>query len=256
MTLLLREPLYLLGSIFAVLFAANICGHRLAMATGINGDSELRLHIEGLRQGLFFLLGLLLGFTVAMVLPKFDQRRGLVSDEAHAIDTTWLRAETLPEPQRDRTFQLLREYAVVRRDFAHQKLADQQDLNRHIQQTKALQDQLWQQIVPVAVQNQTSITAAYMQALNEMIGVSEKRLTAFENRVPTEVWSIILLVAIFQSFITGYSLKRKIWLTLIGIPLVVAAVMALIADLDDPHSGNIRIEQSSMNRLINDISQR
>jgi hypothetical protein len=49
----------------------------------INGDSQHHEHITGLRDGLFILLGLLLGFTVAMVLPLFDQRSQLVADEAN-----------------------------------------------------------------------------------------------------------------------------------------------------------------------------
>ena len=42
-----------------------------------------------------------------------------------------------------------------------------------------------------------------------MIDVSEKRLAAFENRVPKTVWLIIFVVAIFQGFATGFSLKRS-----------------------------------------------
>jgi hypothetical protein len=34
-------------------------------------------------------------------------------------------------------------------------------------------------------------------------------------------------------------------------PLVVAVVIGLIADLDDPYTGLIRVEQNSMNRLAN-----
>jgi hypothetical protein len=67
-----------------------------------------------------------------------------------------------------------------------------------------------------------------------MIDVAEKRLAAFENRVPMTVWLIIFLVAVFQSFATGFSLKRWFWFSLVMTPLVVAAVMALLADLDSP----------------------
>ena len=87
-----------------------------------------------------------------------------------------------------------------------------------------------------------------------MIDIAEKRLSAFENRVPLTVWLVIFVVAAFQSFITGYSLKRRFWLSLVVTPLVVAVVMALIADLDSPHTGLIRIEQHSMDRLVDDVT--
>ncbi|HEX8812970.1 MAG TPA: phage integrase N-terminal SAM-like domain-containing protein [Terracidiphilus sp.] len=79
--------------------------------------------------------------------------------------------------------------------------------------------------------------ATYMQALTEMIDVAEKRLAAFESRVPKTVWLIIFIVAIFQSFATGFSLKRRFWFSLVMTPLVIAVVMALLADLDSPRTG-------------------
>jgi hypothetical protein len=53
----------------------------------------------------------------------------------------------------------------------------------------------------------------------------------------------------FQSFITGYSMKRKIWLSLTVTPVVIAILIALIADVDDPRSGLIRVQQKTMDRL-------
>ena len=135
-----------------------MAGYRLALSTRINEDSHHHEHITSLREGLFILLGLLLGFSVAMVLPRFDQRTQLEIDEANAIGTTMLGAEMLPEPQRGRALELLRAYLPVRLDFAKQSLLDQPALDRQIQRTRAIQQQLWQQIIadrdtqPVVVQ--------------------------------------------------------------------------------------------------------
>jgi hypothetical protein len=254
MIFLLDEPWLLCVGVCIVLIASSVLGYRVAVSTRINEDSHHHEHITGLRDGLFVLLGLLLGFTVAIVLPRFDERRQLVIDEANAIGTTALRAETLPEPQRGRTLELLREYVVVRRDFAGETLLDRTALDRETQRTKDLQGQLWQQIVAVTQQTQTAVVATYLQALNETIDVSEKRLAAFENRVPRTVWLIIFIVSIFQSFVTGFSLKRRLWLSLVMTPIVIAVVMALLADLDSPRTGLIRIGQNSMERLVHDMT--
>ena len=255
MSAILRQPLLLLLCIGVVLFLSTFVGYRLAIITGINEDSHRHEHIAGLREGLFVLLGLLLGFTVAMVLPRFDQRGDLEMEEADSISAAWLQAQVLPEPQRGKSLQLLREYVAVRRQFSGTTLGDRTALHANTERTVVLQQQLWQQFLEVEKQNQTAVVAAYERTLSEMIGVPEKRLAAFENRVPGEVWIIILVVAAFQSFITGYSMKRKVWLSLTVTPIVIAVVIALIADLDDPHSGVIRVEQNSMNRLANDSTQ-
>jgi hypothetical protein len=254
MRFLLNSPWLLFLAVGITLFLSALAGYRLAWSSQINEDGHHHEHITSLREGLFILLGLLLGFSVAMVLPRFDLRNQLAVDEASAIETTMLGAEILPEPQRGKVLELLREYVAVRIDFARQTLQDRPALERHTQRTKALQRQLWQQVVAVKQENETAFILAYFRPLTGMIEVAEKRLAAFENRVPITVWLIILLVAIFQSFATGYSLKRKFWFTLVMTPVVVAVVMALLVDLDSPNTGLIRVKQSSLERLAHDAS--
>jgi hypothetical protein len=251
---LLNNPWLVFATVCAALITSATVGHRVALATHVNEDSHYHEHITGLREGLFILLSLLLGFTVAMVLPRFDERTHLVVDESSAIVTTMLRAETLPEPQRSRTAELLREYVMVRRDFARQSLVNRLALDSETQRTKTLQRQLWEVMLIAIQQNPTVVVTTYLQSLNAMIDLAEKRLAEFENRVPTTLWLIIFLVAVFQSFTIGFSLKRRFWFSLVMTPMVIAIVMALVADLDSPHTGLIGIRQNSMERLIHDIT--
>jgi hypothetical protein len=254
MITLFREPWLLFICLVVLLSGAAAAGYRLAAATRVNDIGHLHEQITGLRDGLFVLEGLLLGFTIAMVLPRFDHRQDLVVDEADAIHTAILRAEVLPEPQRSKTLELLREYVAVRKDFANVGLISPAALARNTEKTTTLQDELWQLAAGVAQQNQSALMSAYMSSLNEMIGVSEQRLAYLEHRVPGEVWIIILLVGAFQSFVAGYNLKQKFWLSLVITPLVVALVVTAIVDLDSPRSGFIHIEQNSMERLSNSVA--
>jgi hypothetical protein len=60
-------------------------------------------------------------------------------------------------------------------------------------------------------------------------------------------------------FARGLTLERRFWLTLILAPITVAIVVALVADLDAPSSGMIRLDQRSMQRLkveLNDKASR
>jgi hypothetical protein len=68
------------------------------------------------------------------------------------------------------------------------------------------------------------------------------------------VWLIIFFVAVFQSFTLGFSLKRWFWFSIVMTAMVVAVVMALLVDLDSPHTGGIGIEQTSMERLAHDVA--
>jgi hypothetical protein len=81
MTFLLDEPWLVFITVCIALFSSSVLGYRLALSTRINEDSHHHEHITGLREGLFVLLGLLLGFSVAIVLPRFDERRHGLSGE-------------------------------------------------------------------------------------------------------------------------------------------------------------------------------
>jgi hypothetical protein len=254
MSFLFDEPWLLFLAVGILLFTSSAVGYGLALATRVNEISHHHEQITGLRDGLFVLLGLLLGFSIAMVLPRFDLREQLVVDEANAIRTTMLRAELLPEPERSKTLELLREYVLVRQDFGSVGSLNSSALSRTTQRTKSLQEELWQQIVAVTKEDQSAIISAYVQSLNDTISVAERRLAGFEHRVPKTVWVIIVIVGVVQSFVTGYHLKQKFWFALVITPLVVAVVMGLIADLDSPHTGFIHVEQNSMERVVNDLT--
>ena len=73
-TMFLDHPLYLSLALFVLLTATVEAGFRLAVLTSPNIDEERREQIAASRDALGILLSLLLGFTLAMALPRFDGR--------------------------------------------------------------------------------------------------------------------------------------------------------------------------------------
>ena len=78
-------------SLVALSAAAEI-GHRLGL--GVAGEANV-LTLEAAMLGL---LALMLSFTFAMAVTRFDARRDAVLKEANAIGTAALRARLLPPP--------------------------------------------------------------------------------------------------------------------------------------------------------------
>src|SRR5215203_5848489 len=72
---------------------------------------------------IFGLLGLLIAFTFSGAAARFDERRGMIVEEANGIGTAWLRLDLLPSaaqvPLRDR----FRQYLDARLS-AFQKIPD------------------------------------------------------------------------------------------------------------------------------------
>jgi len=206
-----------------------------------------------IRDGLLVLVSLLLGFTLNIATSRLVERRSLLVEEAVSIGTTYLRSATLPQPFRDHSRQLLREYVDTRLELDN-VVSDASQNNGALNRTKHLQENLWLDAATVAQNDRSAIAAVYIGSLNETIDLHEKRVAAFENRVPQPVWLLIISVSLIAAFTRGSTLTTRFWLTLILLPITIALVIALIADLDAPSRGLIRLNQRALQRLKAEIN--
>jgi hypothetical protein len=138
-----------------------------------------------IRDGLFVLISLLLGFTLAMSAPRYTARRSLLIEEASAIGTTYRRAATLPQPYRDKAWQLLRQYVDARLDLGNAGLDHDQEIEASIP-AKRIQKKLWQDAAESA-KDDAAITGPYINSLNEIINLQQKRTAAQEDRIPLPI---------------------------------------------------------------------
>jgi hypothetical protein len=90
--------------------AATHLGFRLGSRHRAGADEATKAYFNALQGSLLGLLALLLGFTFAMAVSRFDLRKELVLREANVIETTYFRARLLAEPHRRELVGLLRAY--------------------------------------------------------------------------------------------------------------------------------------------------
>jgi hypothetical protein len=227
-------------------------GFRLARLTGANVDDERREQIAASRDALGILLSLMLAFTLAMALPRFDLRKQLVMEEANAIGTTNLRAGMLPEPQRSQVRALLQEYARARYAYTDTSPASP---SLHRQFSAATRCRLRFGKKPKKSRGKTRRQSRpmFVASLSETIDLSEKRLSALENRIPLTIWWMLALIAVLTSLTFGCGQRRRFWLIAIISLLMIAIVMGLVAGLDSPRSGFLRVNLGSLERLEQDL---
>jgi hypothetical protein len=241
------------GFLLAILLSISIeIGYRVALRSHIAENPDREEQVVAIRDGLFVLVSLLLGFTLALAAPRFAERRSLLVDEAVSIGTTYLRAGTLPQPYHDHSQQLLRQYIEARIDLDNAGL-DATRITAASNLSKRIHHQLWADVLAVSQTDRTAITAAYVNSLNETFDLHEKRVAALENRIPYSIWMLIIFVSLITVFARGLTLTRRFWLTLVLIPLTIAIVVALTDDLDTPSAGLIRLDQRAMQRLASDL---
>jgi hypothetical protein len=84
---------------------------------GVVAGRRLRSHADTLREpfgvlqaALLGLVALILAFGLTLAVGRYDARRTAVVETANAIDTTYLRAQTLQEPIRTRSLEQLERY--------------------------------------------------------------------------------------------------------------------------------------------------
>jgi len=198
------------------------------------------------------LLAFLLAFTFGMAASRYDTRKQLVLQEANSIGTTYLRAEMLPEPQRSEIRNLLREYAAQRVGGVTTLMTPEA-----MARSGALHDRLWAQAVAVGAQSPNSIIVGlFVQSLNETIDLDETRVTAGRNQIPDTIWLALYVVTILTMMAMGYQFGltgEHSWPVTIMLVLVFTAVLLLIADLDRPQAGWLKVSQQAMIDLIDKI---
>jgi hypothetical protein len=249
MQLLLDHP-WLLGILTAVFLGLVIeAGRYTADRTKIQEDPHRKDQMTALRDGLFVLVSLLVGFTLALAAARYSERRSLLVEEANAIDVSYLRAETLTTPSSGiEAKRLLRQYVDARLDVANAGLdvSRAETAENHARQ---LQVQLWDGLLVITKTDRSAVAAAYMSSLNEVMDIHDKRIASRENRIPIVVWLLIFSVATIAVFARGLTLTRRFWLTVVLAPLTIAITVTLIADLDTPSSGFIQTDQRALMRV-------
>jgi len=240
---------YSLFSIFVVgvilILAASEIGRRIGVHAGAVGGGN----ISTLESAVLGLMALMIGFTFAMALSRFENRRDAVLNEANAIGTTALRARLLPQPERDQVMNLLRQYVAVRLDITNRPVT-KAELATAVDRSNAIQESLWQHVKAVAARDAGMVpTGLFIQTVNDMIDQQGKRLAALRNRVPNIVMLALFGITAVGTAFTGYGRgleARPTRLPLYLMALLLSSVLILILDLDRPTAGFIEVSQQPM----------
>jgi hypothetical protein len=241
-------PLLILG-LFLVFLLAGEGGYRYGRSHRPRIGEHTQHQILTLQGAILGLLGLLLGFTFAMAVSRFDTRKQLMMDEANAIGNASLRARLLPETERNKVATLLRQYLDVRLEItrAGPTSPSWEQLTGRMAQ---LQDKLWAQAVAANEKDRRAVaTGLFIQSLNESFDVAGKRDTAIESHVPEGVLLLLFIAAILAIAVVGYGCglgEGRTWFTMVALSVLVAVVVLIILDLDRPREGLIRLGERSL----------
>src|SRR5277367_4955283 len=248
----LNFPLAVFVISFVVLWASALIGISLRSRLG-ELDDVTRQDFSVVRGATLTLLGLIVGFSFSLAVTRYDQRRNYEEEEANAIGTEYLRADLLPLDYATIAKNLLLSYLDQRILFYQSRDASQLQQINSI--TARLQDELWSAVQVPATAQPTPVIALPVAGMNDVLNSQGYTQAAWWNRIPIAAWSLMIAIAVCANLMVGYdrrSAKSR------GIVLVLSLILAiaffLIADIDSPRSGVIRVRPQNLISLSQSLS--
>jgi len=193
------------------------------------------------------LLALIIGFSFSMAISRYDQRKNYEEAEANAIGTEYVRADLLPPADAARVRELLGKYLDQRVSFYTTR--NEHQLGQIDASTAQLQAELWSAVRAAAAGQPTYMVALAVSGMNDVLNSEGYTQAAWWNRIPLAAWVLMAALAICCSLLLGYDARETDALLLLLLPLVVSISFFLIAEIDSPRAGVIRVLPQNLERL-------
>jgi len=196
------------------------------------------------------LLALLIGFSFSMAVSRYDMRKNYEEAEANAIGTEYSRTDLLPADDATKVRRLLKNYLDQRLLFY--TTTDPNRVTKINADTSQLQNQLWSAVQPGTKMQPSAVVALAVSGMNDVLNSQGYTQAAWWNRIPAEAWILIAAIAIGCSLLVGYHARgRRFFLV---VPLVVSLAFCLIADIDSPRGGAVRVRPQNLLSLSGSLA--
>jgi hypothetical protein len=223
----------------------RLCRRRQCKLT----DNE-RSDLSVVLTAMLTLLGLIIGFTFSMAISRYDLRKSDEAAEANAIGTELARAGLLPPASAARVRDLLRTYLQERLQFYTTRSGDK--LREIEAATAQTQSDLWTEVAAHAPETPSPIAVLVLSGMNDVLNSQGYTQAAWWNRVPIAAWTLMAAIAICCNCLLGYTSRQPEgharWFFLL--PLIVAISIFLIADIDSPRGGLIRVHPLNLEHVL------
>jgi len=237
------SPFFVFAVVLIVQWLAAYAGDAFRRKVSPLKKEGDRQDFDIVRTASLTLLGLIIGFSFAMAVSRYDQRKNLEEAEANTIGTGYLRADLLPPDDASRVRDLLRKYCDER--ISYYLARDELRVGQIDAETAKLQAELWSVAVRVAGTQPTPIVGLAVSGMNDVFNSQGYTQAAWWNRIPFTAWILMTLIAIACNLLLGYGEHRTTAFLLI-LPIVVSTSMFLIADIDSPRAGIIRVQPHNL----------
>lgn len=198
-----------------------------------------------LSGAVFGLLGLLLAFSFSGAAGRFEHRRELITQEANAIGTAYLRLDLLPAAQQPALRASMREYVRLRL-MTYEAAPGSPAAAKAWVDSMALQQAIWTRATTAAQAGASNATLSLVaSALNDMIDITTTRLAATRDHPPAVIDLMLFVLALLAALLAGYGMaadEQVPWLQVLVFAVALTVTVFVIRDLEYPRLGLIRVD--------------
>ena len=253
MTTLTDSPIFVFGLSLAVLWLAAWTGAYFRKRRRQPVKDEERQDYSVIEGATLTLLGLIIGFSFSMAISRYDQRKNYEEAEANAIGTEYVRADLLPATDATKVHTLLLDYVNQRILFYNTRDADK--LRQINADTGQLQASLWSAVRGPALEKPSMLSSFILSGVNDVLNSQGYTQAAWRNRIPTAAWALMAAIGVCCNLLIGYGSRRIEARPILFVvtPLVVSISFFLIADIDSPRGGVIRVAPQNLVSLAKSL---
>lgn len=244
----INRPLFISLTLLLVMWVSAEIGTRYFKRIRLEEDEQDQFNL--ILGGTLTLLGFS-GFSFSMAIGRYDQRKNYEEEEANAIGTEYLRADLLASGDTANVQRLLAKYVDLRIMFYESHNATQ--IQRINADTADLQNSMWLAVKRAALLQPTPPTALVLSGMNDVINSEGYTQAAWWNRIPIAAWLLMGMVAVCCNLLLGFATRhgtqRDRNILLFILPFVLSIAFFLLADLDSPRGGLIKVRPQNLMSL-------
>lgn len=234
-------------SLFLMMIGASILGFIIRRIPGmVIAKNERESGQESyVVSAVIGLLALLMAFTFALALDRYEDRRTLVIAEANALGTAYLRTQLLDEPHRENVSKTLTDYVDNRLVLAE---ASGDELKTLAARNDELIVDLWAGVMKAFPTIRGSpFSSPYISSINDVIDLDTSRKQARNANVPSTVYASLTAFILLSAVVVGYVLTG-FWnrVAAVFLFLLLTISLVLIVDIDRPLDGSLRENQDAI----------
>jgi hypothetical protein len=243
---IVRYPFVIFAISLLILWLSVQVGARIARGARPLTEDE-RQDLDLVISSSLTMLALIIGFTFSMAVSRYDQRKNYEEEEANAIGTEYVRADLLPTAEGAKVKQLLTQYTDQRLLFY--TAPQWQPKDAVDTETTRLQNEMWATVQAVAKTQQTPTLALAVGGMNDVLNRQGYTQAAWWNRIPIGAWVLMFALAVCCSLLIGFGTHKRGAKLYVVLPLLVSIAFFLIADIDSPRRGVIRVRPQNLEIL-------